>query len=107
MKKNMFFLLAATLIFSACKKDPETTETPVVEDLTRTVLTSFSANVAQDVYADLYAQTNNLYTNVQLLSTETTDANLLACKQSWKDARLAWERSEAVLFGPVATENID
>jgi predicted lipoprotein len=107
MKKNTLYLLAVAMIFAACKKDPETTETPVVEDLTRTVLSSFSSNVAQDVYTDLYTQTNNLYTNVLLLSTETTDANLLACKQSWKDARLAWERSEAFLFGPVATENID
>lgn len=109
MKKVLSLAAVALVTFSACKKDPEpeVTPTPVTEDLNRDIINAFADNVAQDIYNSLAAKTATLYNNVLLLSTETTDENLNTCKQNWRDARIVWENSEAFLFGPVATENID
>lgn len=110
MKKNSLLVVAAaTLLVAGCKKEPETTETPITPatDLKQEILTSFSNNISQATYNDLADKTNQLYTATQTFATTTTDANLATCRQLWKDARSAWEQSEGFLFGPVASENID
>lgn len=70
-------------------------------------MTDVSGNVIRATYEDLKSKANELDANVQALAANTTESNLTACKQSWRDCRSAWEQSEAFLFGPVATENID
>lgn len=109
MKKVLSLAAIAVITFSSCKKDPEpeVTPTPVTEDLNGDIINAFTVNVSQDIYNSLASKTTTLYNNVLALSTETTEANLTTCKQNWRDARIVWENSEAFLFGPVATENID
>ncbi len=106
--KQSFLLLASLSLFGACKKDSAEPTTPTPEGFTTaSVLNSFAANVAQDNYDDLAVLSSGLQEHIVAFSTSLSDADLTLCKQQWRDTRLSWERSEALLFGPVATENID
>ncbi len=109
MKKVLSLAAIAVVTFASCKKDPEpeVTPTPQTSDLNADIINAFSVNVAQDIYNSLAAHTTTLYDNVVALSTTPTDGLLTTCKQNWRDARVVWENSEAFLFGPVATEDID
>lgn len=106
------YLLPALIALSAtaCKKDSAepsggSGETAPFE--THQVLHAFAENVAQDNYTELATKSDALRDAIVTFSGTSTDADLTACKQRWRDTRTSWERSEALLFGPVATENID
>ncbi|MFM1998706.1 MAG: hypothetical protein RL204_653 [Bacteroidota bacterium] len=107
MRYTILTIVILSAFLSSCKKDPETTEEIISTDLQREILEEFTSNVAVDIYTELALHTVTLDENILLLVSETSEINLNNCRQNWKDARLAWERSEAFLFGPVATENID
>jgi predicted lipoprotein len=47
------------------------------------------------------------YNSCALLESAPTTDNLEAAKNNWKNCRGVWETSEAFLFGPVSTNNID
>lgn len=106
--KNNVLLLSAFLLFGACKKESAEPITPAPEGFTTAdVLNDFAAHVAQDNYNDLASLSSALQDRIVAFSSTLSDADLIQCKQQWRDTRLSWERSEALLFGPVATENID
>jgi len=108
MKKNQLVMLVAMILLAtACKKDPETTEELITADQTQTVLRDFSNIVVRSVYSDLAANTEALEMSVATFVQSNSESDLITCKQNWRSAREAWEKSEAFLFGPVATENID
>lgn len=109
MKKYIKFVFAsaALLGFSACDENNDNGSL-VDETLNTEVLDNFSASLAQPVYADLASKTSTLYDQVLALETGgATDPELTACRTTWKQARESWEQSEAFLFGPVSTDNID
>lgn len=96
------------LIFLSSCKDNTNVSPAIDETLNEEVLESFSDNLAVTVYQDLQAKANLLYNDVQSLSQDgATQDELEACQSAWRAARQAWEQSEAFLFGPVSTENID
>jgi putative iron-regulated protein len=108
MRRILSLLSLATILaltITSCKKD-STTDTPSSVSNSQ-VLNSFSDNVSNAIYSDLAGKASSLNTSILTLANDPTDANLDACKQLWKETRLSWEQSEAFLFGPVATENID
>jgi predicted lipoprotein len=97
----------ALVTVSACSDD-NNGGTSVDKTLNAEVLVDFSSTVAQSVYSDLASETTTLYNQVLALETDgPTEAELTACRTTWKQAREAWEQSEAFLFGPVSTDNID
>ncbi len=101
-------ILPALLILAACKKesaDPASTAPGGFSNAD--VITGFASNVAQDNYSDLAARSAQLRDNISAFAGSQSEADLALCKQQWRDTRLSWERSEALLFGPVATANID
>jgi predicted lipoprotein len=104
-----FYLVSIAIVFVACKKEPEQfiNQPATNNNLNSDILNYFSVNVAQAIYNDLNAKSQQLYSAVLILDTATNNTNLNACRQFWRDARSAWEQSEGFLFGPVATENID
>lgn len=111
MKHTRFIpatLAVATLLFSACKKDeadaPSAASTPAS---TTEILGAFASNVATPNYADLAALAGTLHSDITAFIADPTDARLATCRQDWRNARSSWEQSEACLFGPVSTENID
>lgn len=101
--------LVLLAVLAACKKD--STDAPSNNDpsgvTTSTILADFTVNVAQGDYNDLAARSVTLQQDVAAFLASGSDADLAACKQAWRDARQSWERSEALLFGPVSTGNID
>lgn len=105
MKNSWIVILMLSIV--ACKKEPETIDTPLTQDETSVVLRDFTNLVARSVYSDLSGRTEALEASVTLFVQSNSETDLIACKQNWRIAREAWEKSEAFLFGPVATENID
>lgn len=106
MKKTAILFLGLLSII-ACKKDPEPAPVVVVTDLNKTILEDLSNQVVHSVYTDLSIKTTTLNEEIITLNSERTQTQLDMCKQAWRDARSSWEKSEAFLFGPVSTENID
>lgn len=104
---RLLFVSAAVIGLTACSDDNEGGSS-VNESLNTQVINDFSSTIAQSVYSDLAGKTSNLYDEVVALQTGgATDEELAACRATWKSAREAWEQSEAFLFGPVSTDNID
>lgn len=106
--KHSFLLCAITsclLVFSACKKDEP--DPPPVADLQTKVLQDFSSHLAWPVYTDLAAGSITLHSRISAFGVSRSSSDLAACRDQWRAARSVWENSEAFLFGPVATENID
>lgn len=105
---NRFLLIpvAGLLLFSACKKDDgnQITDQKTLEGA---VLRNFVDGVARPQYNDLAAKSDALYTSLQTLQAQSTDANLTAARTAWKDMRAIWERCEGFLFGPVEDDNYD
>jgi predicted lipoprotein len=96
-----------TLSVSGCIGDNE--NVPAIDDsFNGEILNEFSSNVVQSVYNNLASKTSTFYDQVLALETDgATDAELTACRTTWKQARESWELSESFLFGPVSTDNID
>ncbi|HRH67888.1 MAG TPA: imelysin family protein [Flavobacteriales bacterium] len=106
--EQKLLLISSLLLLAACKKDSAAPTTPTPEDFTTAdVLNDFADHVAQDNYSDLAGLCNGLQERIAAFSTSLSDVDLALCQQQWRDTRQSWERSEALLFGPVATENID
>lgn len=108
MMKTRTLPLFALLVLSACSKESESPDpAPETGVAPATVLSAFTDNVARANYNDLAARATTLRGAVEAFTNTISDADLAACKQAWRDARLSWELSESMLFGPVSTDNID
>jgi predicted lipoprotein len=93
------------LILNACE-DSTVGPTDIGEGAAP-VLKDAAEGVILATYADLDDKAALLVQAVDALNSSTTDANLDAARQAWRDARRPWEQSEAFLFGPVDTKGID
>ncbi|MEO5977499.1 MAG: imelysin family protein [Chryseolinea sp.] len=102
------FLLTsvAVLVFTACDDNNEG-GSAVNTTLNSDIINDFSNNLPVVVYGELFTKTSLLYDQVGALNDGATDAELAAARTTWKEARKAWEHSEAFLFGPVSTKSID
>ncbi|MFZ6010996.1 MAG: imelysin family protein [Bacteroidota bacterium] len=109
MKSNTIkSLIAAIALFSFFSCDDNDGGSPINETLNSEIIAGFSSTLAESLYSDLAGKTSTLYDQVLALQTDgATQIELDACRTTWKQARQAWEQSEAFLFGPVSTENID
>ncbi len=110
LKTTALIVVATTLITTACRKKKEeevVTPPAVVDALPQTVIESFANNIALPQYNDISTDANNLVSSIANLSATTTQANLVAAQQNWRNLRATWELSEAFLFGPVATQDLD
>lgn len=89
----------------SCSKDnsPEPNGTDPVQEL----LTSFGTSTALPIYKKLHNEAGILQSLCGTLANNPTNANLLAAQNQWIKVREAWELSECMLFGPVATEGLD
>ncbi len=108
MKKIILSGLFAVTIFVACKKSG-VDETPM-EDFNAKKdvgITDFVNKVAIAGYTELKIKADVLNNSIITLNATTTDANLTASKNAWRDMRSTWERCEGYLFGPVEDDNYD
>ena len=108
MNKIVCTFIAATILFTACKKkdDPKTTEVTFPE-MEQTVLNDFTNKVALPGYSDLQNKADALYTALNNLNTTTNESNLATARTAWKDLRTTWEQCEGFLFGPVEDNEYD
>lgn len=106
MKQILLTAVVLAGIFAGCKKD-ETTSTEDFNTLKSEAVTGFVNNVAVPGYLELKTKAATLNDAVTALNTTTTDANITAAKNAWKDLRSTWEKSEGFLFGPVDADEHD
>jgi predicted lipoprotein len=105
MKRLFLLSLSAIILFAACKKNDDNSTDPKATEAA--VLGNFADNVARAQYNDLAAKSDVLYNSIVALQSNTSDANLAAARNAWKDMRAIWERCEGFLFGPVEDDNYD
>lgn len=110
MKKSFIYIkitaliLLGTLCIQSCKKEKRRNNN---ENITAQILLDYSNNICLKSYELLASESDILYTDVKNLVANTTQENLLKAQNQWKKTRQVWEKTEAHLFGPVATNNID
>ncbi|WP_299568885.1 imelysin family protein [uncultured Shewanella sp.] len=97
---------------SGSDSDDSNTVDPVVPETGFTfAATEMITNLTDDVivagYADLAAQGDALLLATQKLLNSTSQADLVAAQEAWKDARKPWEQGESHIFGPVDSLSID
>lgn len=108
IKSVLALTLTAALTLSACKKDDEENKvTAIDETLQARVLADFSANIAIANLADLSGKAAELDVAIAAFAASPSEMTLEAAQQKWYTTRIAWEQSEAFLFGPVATMELD
>ncbi len=115
--KNLFnftlaaFALAAVVSLGACSSDDDTESGVVTFEPSvngTSVLEAYASDVVIARYENLAEQSLDLYDAVQALKGNESDADLIAvAADAWVATRLAWERTEAYLFGPVDLYKID
>lgn len=71
------------------------------------ILQNEANGVILQTYLNLDAEAADLVSAVTELENNTTEANLEAARQQWRNTRKPWENSEGFLFGPVDDEGID
>ena len=98
-------LMALSFGFASCSDDDETT--PSTNATANLIIADFGPKVAIPVYQNLHDKAMTLQTKVNALKATPTQANLEAAQSQWYAVRTAWEQSECMLFGPVATEGLD
>ncbi len=104
-KVSLVLIICLGITLSACKKKKEEEDIPATE--TTVVLSEFSHKVVLATYLDLEAKASAMHSKIILFNSSNSQSDLNASKQLWKDTRAAWEQSEAFLFGPVATQDLD
>jgi putative iron-regulated protein len=82
---------------------PASTAVPSVQQ----VIQNYARNVIFNTYIDLVEQTKLLRAAILELQLETTTKNLHQAQNAWRNARRPWEQSEAFLFGPAETLDLD
>ncbi|MGM5631012.1 imelysin family protein [Apibacter raozihei] len=107
MKRILFYLSLATagsLFFQNCSNN-DSNDIPVVAEEKK--IENIVANNADRIvenYRDLYTKTLELQTAVNAIQLNDV-TTLNTAKEAWRKARVAWENSEAFLFGPVHGEH--
>jgi putative iron-regulated protein len=107
MKCLTLFTFAATAIaLTNCSDNND--NVPVINPTANSaILADFSAQVAVPIYTSLAVKASSLFGDVQALNTSLSQADLEKAQADWKAARELYEQSEAHLFGPVATDEVD
>lgn len=98
------------VFFTSCKKDETPPEIDIYDSKTALqarILNDISNNVYYPTYMDMETKMLALHNACLNLNSSVTNDNLEEARNAWKSVRAVWETSEAFLFGPVSTNNID
>jgi putative iron-regulated protein len=108
--KNLNKLIACLCLMAivavGCKKDDETTSTDT-STVQGEVLGNFVTNIAVPNLTDLSVKAAALNVSIKAFVATPSQAGILEMQQKWYATRVSWEQSEAFLFGPVATKDLD
>lgn len=89
---------------TSCKKNEPSSPTA---DPVQELLSDFGSRIAEPIYQKLYSESLVLKENLETLKDNPSQTNLEKAQNQWYATRTAWEQSEGMLFGPVATEGLD
>lgn len=104
--KYLLFFIITGILVPGCEHDNQSIA-PVDEFLNAKIIKGFSDNIAYAMYQALDNETDKLHDRIFEFIDNPSESGLDACRATWKTSRMYWEQSEAFLFGPVASENID
>jgi putative iron-regulated protein len=110
MRKTILFTIALSGIslLSCNKKEKEREEAEAnFNTLKKEVLNDIATNVIYKTYLDLNVKSQILYNTLSTFNSSSSEADLQASRNAWREVRAAWEQSEGFLFGPVSIDNID
>ena len=100
--------LFAFVLFS-CEKDNggKKNENENNDELYRSILSKYVSSTVVPTYKALAEGALKMRTANVALKANLNDANVKAASDAWMEARIAWELSEAFLFGPVGEHALD
>jgi hypothetical protein len=101
------FLLVAGM--SSCEKDKSGEDGGETnnDELYRSILDSYIESTVIPTYRSLAEAALEMRAANAALKSDPSDANMIAASDAWMKARIAWEISEAFLFGPVGEQALD
>lgn len=97
--------LTSAMCMSSCSKDDE--GGPSGSVTTTQVISGYVQSVVLPNLKALNDNATVMNISVEAFIAEKTQANLDAARKNWLSTRVAWEQSEAMLFGPVEDNNFD
>lgn len=105
MKKNWLFgsvlaVLAASLVFVACKKDDDDDNTPSDNFDRKAMLTNYADNYIVPAYADMVARLNDLQAKSTQFISAPTEQSLEDARTAFRSAYTTWQKVDMLEFGP-------
>lgn len=107
MKRNILAALTCIALLNACSKSENTGSSQEFNAAKDAAISDFVNKVAIPGYAELKTKAIVLNDAVIALNSNTTESNLFAARNAWKDLRSTWEKCEGYLFGPVEDDEYD
>lgn len=106
---NYYFLLSMLLVAASCEKEKETTTNNSLTNaqIQTQILHDFSHTVVLATYQEMENKMTAFYNACIIFNASQNQVQLEQARIAWKEVRGVWEQSEAFLFGPVSTNNID
>ncbi len=105
MRIYIYIIIGIFLVgFQQCKKNKTVDKSVEIAD---SILKDFPTKVLVPTLNQLDQEANNLLTTVETFVSNSDQTNLVAAQNAWLKTRVEWEKSEACLFGPVSTLNLD
>src|ERR1700748_1297946 len=93
-------LCVVALAIGSCKKENNNNGNPNTDaTLEQNVLTDFANVVVNPDYQEIQAKALIMNNAIIAFNASSTDANLQAIRDAWKNTRGAWESCEGFLFG--------
>lgn len=100
--------IAATLLLASCSdNEPDTPTTDPKDKTFEAIAKQYLDNTVNITYANLADNAEQLVKDLEAVKASKTDANVKKACETFLQARMWWERSEAFLFGAAADFGID
>lgn len=74
---------------------------------TNRLFTSLTEQGILPLYRDLDKHVQNLVTQSEAFCEQTDRAHLQTLRSAWQDTLLAWQRTDALMFGPAIANQVD
>lgn len=109
MRKLSGLLLFALLLLSACSDDDDNTGGGIITDTYdySEILEAYVDNTVIPTYSDMKDNAMLLMDATATFKQTGSQTDVDAACNYWKSTRKGWERSEAFLFGPASSKNLD
>lgn len=103
------FAVVLTVSITSCEEDNggEVIEEVNTDEVYENILDRYVSSTIIPTYRSLAEAALEMRTANEALKQNPSDATMKAASDAWMKARIAWELSEAFLFGPVGDQALD